>query len=87
MMTLQERGRLGAKASYKTNQRLKQESIERYNLKPKKCSNCYKFIEYQKQQNKFCNSSCAAEFNNKKRETKKVNCNYCGASISSGKSY
>lgn len=39
------------------------------------CLNCGERIT--KQGNKFCNHSCAATFNNKKRGTL-INCNYCG---------
>lgn len=38
---------------------------EKYILNPKQCLYCLKQIEYEKQYNKFCNSSCAASHNNK----------------------
>lgn len=48
---------------------------DKYNLKPKKCKYCGEIIPYNKRENEFCCSSCAASFNNKGRrhtlETKK----------------
>lgn len=42
--------------------------IEEYNKNPKRCLFCNSPIEYQKKnEKKFCNSSCAASYNNKKR--------------------
>lgn len=38
-----------------------------YNLNPKKCEFCDSPIPFEKRQNKFCSSSCAAKYNNKKR--------------------
>lgn len=40
---------------------------EKYNVNPKCCLNCDKFIEYDKRKNKFCSNSCSTSFNNKKR--------------------
>jgi very-short-patch-repair endonuclease len=47
--------------------RYKNERISDYNLNPKKCLNCNAPLEYENKHNKFCNSSCAATYNNKKR--------------------
>ncbi len=63
-----------------------------YKENPKKCRRCDQPIPYNRRQNKFCNSSCAAIFNNTKRffsirnsddgEFKTTpllkNCRYCG---------
>lgn len=47
-------------------QELKNERIDEYNLNPKKCLNCNNPIPYDKKnENKFCNKSCSAIFNNK----------------------
>ena len=40
---------------------------EEYNLNPKYCKECGKKIEYYRMLGTFCNSSCAAKYNNKKR--------------------
>jgi len=37
---------------------------EKYFLNPKCCINCKNVLEYKKRYNKFCDSSCAATFNN-----------------------
>lgn len=52
------------------------ERINNYNLNPNKCNYCDEMLPYKKKNNKFCSSSCAAKFNNRKRnglsvETKK----------------
>lgn len=41
--------------------------IEKYNTNPKKCACCEKTLTFENKNKKFCNSSCAASFNNKKR--------------------
>lgn len=49
-------------------QELKEKRIEEYNKNPKLCKECKKPIIYkEKNKKEFCNSSCAAKFNNKKR--------------------
>jgi hypothetical protein len=55
----------------------KKERIDNYNNNnPKKCGYCYKTLKYEKKNNMFCDSSCAAKHNNSKRilsnETKKL---------------
>ena len=41
--------------------------IQEYNKNPNKCKFCGKFFPYEKRSNNFCNTSCAASFNNKQR--------------------
>ena len=41
-----------------------------YNKNPKKCILCDEIIPYSKKENNFCNSNCAASFNNTKRKGK-----------------
>ena len=41
--------------------------IQEYNKNPNKCKFCEKVFPYEKRSNKFCNTSCAASFNNKQR--------------------
>ena len=38
---------------------------EQYELDPKVCINCQTIIPFEKMENKFCNKSCAATYNNK----------------------
>lgn len=42
-----------------------EEKKEEYKKDIKKCNFCNSFLSYEKRKNKFCNSSCAASFNNK----------------------
>jgi len=42
----------------------KQKRIINYNLSPSVCTHCRSDLEYDKRNNKFCNQSCAASFNN-----------------------
>ena len=67
-MTRSEAGKLGKEKSKITQERLKQERIEKYNENPNICLNCGKSLSYEKRQNKFCNSSCSATYNNLKRD-------------------
>lgn len=48
----------------------KQKRIEEYNKNPKKCAYCDSSLTYEERNKKFCNSTCAAYFNNKKRDYK-----------------
>lgn len=45
----------------------KKERIEHYMLNPNHCNNCSKCLFYDDKNKKYCNSSCAASFNNKIR--------------------
>jgi hypothetical protein len=63
-----EAGRLGYLASIKSHQESKQKRIDIYNLNPVRCGYCNKAIVYEKRrESKFCNSSCAAQLNNRLR--------------------
>jgi very-short-patch-repair endonuclease len=46
----------------------KENRISEYNINPNKCIFCDKIFEYEKKHKKFCNSSCAAKYNNKNRK-------------------
>lgn len=48
--------------------KLKNENIKKYNINPSFCKHCSKQLSYEQRKNKFCNSSCSASSNNKKRE-------------------
>lgn len=39
-----------------------------YYKNPKYCKHCHKVLPYNKRNNNFCNNSCSASFNNKKRK-------------------
>ena len=45
----------------------KQKRIDEYNKTPIKCNWCNNILSYKEKHKKFCNSSCAASFNNSKR--------------------
>jgi 5-methylcytosine-specific restriction endonuclease McrA len=58
---------------------------EQYEANPKFCSHCNLKLPQEKKNNKFCNSSCAASFNNKltpKRSAKTYKCKGCDTQIS-----
>lgn len=57
------------------------ESIDNYYLNPKTCKNCGKIIEYENKQKTFCDQSCAAKFNNKKRKGLKYNLSEDGKNV------
>ena len=38
-----------------------------YYINPNKCTQCSNILSYKKRKNKYCSSSCAATFNNKRR--------------------
>ena len=60
-----ESGKIGAEISNKKQQETKKQRIEQYNLNPTCCKNCNTPFPYEKKSNSFCNSSCAATYNNK----------------------
>ena len=64
-MTHSEAGYLGALKSTKTWKEKKSRFVAKYNENPKKCKNCQRHFAYEKRRNKFCNTSCAASFNNR----------------------
>ena len=67
-------GKLGYLASKATQEKQKQERIEKYNKNPSKCLFCGKELDYKHRHNKFCDQSCAAKYNNplKVRKLKKI---------------
>lgn len=54
-------------ASRQKTQDLFENRIYEYSKNPIKCSVCPNDLTYEERRNKFCSSSCAASFNNKKR--------------------
>ena len=62
------------------------EWVENKKIKPKKfCLNCGKEIVGGDSRKKFCDSSCAAKYNNKLRKQDKHHCLNCGKEIKRGK--
>ena len=49
-----------------------------YELNPKICKQCGKIIPFEQKQNCFCNSSCAASYNNIRKNHKTTVCKFCG---------
>ena len=63
---------------------------EQYEANPKFCSYCNLKLPQEKKNNKFCNSSCAASFNNKltpKRQASTYKCKGCDNIIKGGGKY
>lgn len=77
-MTYSEAGKLGAIASRAYSEKLRRDNIEKYNLNPSKCNHCNCSLDYERRHNKFCSKSCAASFNNKRKELKPRFCKKCG---------
>lgn len=48
-----------------THNNLRSKRISEYNSNPKKCKECKEPLPYDSKQNKFCNHSCAASYQNK----------------------
>lgn len=74
---------------YQANQ--KTIRIDEYNKQPTKCGFCDIPLSYEKRKSKFCNSSCAASFNNKGKNrhntiVKYGNCLYCDKILSDRRS-
>jgi len=73
------------KAKKKSAKTLRKKFQDRYKNNPKFCLNCDKELEYTKRKNKFCNYSCAAQYNNKDRIISKKecysNCKECGKKL------
>ena len=73
-----EAGKLGSKKSQITQQIQKQKRIAIYNSNPVICKNCGNPLPYSGRHKQFCNSSCAAIYNNNKnRPTSQKDSSYC----------
>lgn len=66
-MTPSEAGKLGQLKSRETQIKQYEARIQEYLKNPTKCKFCGNVLPYEKRSNKFCNTSCAAFFNNKLR--------------------
>lgn len=70
-------GKLGYLASKATQEKQKQERIEKYNKNPNICLFCSKELDYEHRHNKFCDQSCAAKYNNASKVKKIRTCIVC----------
>lgn len=66
-LSYSERGKLGAIKSSNIAKLQKEQRIKEYNKNPKRCLYCNAPISYERKSAKFCNSSCAAKYNNHNR--------------------
>jgi hypothetical protein len=69
---LRKMGKKGGAVSKKR----KEDRIKKYKKNPSKCSTCKKGLPYEKRENKFCNSSCAASLNNLKTKRNLIHGKY-----------
>lgn len=77
-------------ALIKSNIRIHEHTMIKYNNHPKYCLQCNKIIEYKSRGNNFCNRTCSAIYNNAHRifkqsdlryERKQCNCRICNKEI------
>lgn len=77
-MTKSEAGKLGYQASLERRlakkEHMKQLGIRKYEANPKKCQECATIIPYEFRINSFCNKTCSATYNNRKRGSPMVEC-------------
>lgn len=85
-MTKSEAGKLGAIKSKFFIQQQKLQRIEEYDKCKKTCIFCNFFLSYEQRHKKFCNSSCAAKYNNLNRKKYSL-CMSCNIQISSKNKY
>lgn len=74
----------GKMASHQHMKNKRELNIQIYEKNPRTCLTCGKPIPYDLRHNKFCNSSCAATYNNKNRtgyKQKTIYCKCCGRAI------
>jgi hypothetical protein len=81
-LTTSEAGKLGAIAAAETIAFNKQKRIDKWIADPKLCKFCNSPITYENRRNDFCNHSCGANFNNRRRgfglaEANVANCLFC----------
>lgn len=75
-----DRSYFGSLASHESARQIRQDNIKRYESNPKHCPVCNKIIDYNHRINMFCSKSCAATYNNAKRNSisSPMYCKYCG---------
>ena len=66
-LSYSERGKLGAIKPSNIAKLQKEQRIKEYNRNPKRCLYCNAPISYKRKSAKFCNSFCAAKYNNHNR--------------------
>lgn len=84
-MTHSDAGKLGAAKTNRIIADKKARRIANYDTSPSCCHTCNAINSYENRQRKFCNASCSATFNNKKRRNK--NCKICTNKISPKQNY
>lgn len=85
MLTSEERRKLGKIASQTTQEKAKQERLRLYSVAASKCKHCAQLLSYVKRKNLFCDTSCAAQYNNARRARRfpLVHCKHCAKEIKS----
>ena len=66
-LSYSERGKFDTIKSKNIVKLQKEQRIKEYNKNPKRCLYCNAPISYERKSAKFCNSSCAAKYNNRNR--------------------
>jgi hypothetical protein len=72
-----EAGKLGWFKTKELHKAAFQKRIDVYNNNPKKCLQCFEFLNYDKKNNMFCGHACSATYNNLRKEKKIKICIYC----------
>ena len=87
-ISFSEAGKLGAMASQEWRDTEKSRRVEEYDKSPTKCLLCQTPLPYKRRGCKFCNSSCAASFNNTgvRRRGKDKKCLCCEGVVKKGAS-
>lgn len=81
-------GKIGGEKSKLFSAQRKQQNIEKYFTSPKHCNQCNSILDYKDRYKVFCNSSCSASFNNKKRtKNDEKKCLQCLCLIGTKKKY
>ncbi len=66
----------------------KEKNIEEYDKSPNRCKHCNSPLSYKERHKIFCDNSCAASYNNVRREKKPLNyCRNCGKEIKRGSKF
>lgn len=81
LMTRSEAGKLGWLVSSKIHTKNKEIRISNYLLNPSTCVFCQSILGYENRNLKFCNQSCAAKENNKRRSVQHF-CKFCKKPLS-----
>ena len=88
-MSKSEAGRIGGNRSRIVLALAKEQKVKKYLTDPKLCKYCSSLLEYKNRFKTFCNSSCAATYNNvgRARSRKLKHCLSCESIIGVGNKY